>query len=866
LTAANYTFTFVNGTLTVNKAVLTVTANDASMTYGGMLPTFTAAYSGFANSDTATVVSGTPSFTPTTAPTAAGTYPITPTQGTLTAANYTFTFVNGTLTVNKAVLTVTANDASMTYGGMLPTFTATYSGFANSDTATVVSGTPSFTPITAPTAAGMYPITPTQGTLIAANYTFTFVNGTLTVNKAVLTVKANDASMTYGGTLPLFSANYSGFVNNETASVLTGTPSFTPTTAPTAAGTYPITPTQGTLTTANYTFTFVNGTLTVNKAVLTVKADDQSKVYGAALPTFTGTLTGVVNGDGITATYGTGATTASPVGSYPITVNLIDPNTKLSNYDVATTNGTLTITKALLTVTADNATRQYGDANPTFTTTYSGFTNGEILTTSGVAGNPSLTTTATPTSAVGGDYVITASLGGLVAANYDFKFVNGTLTITARPVTVTADAKEKVYGAADPALTYQITSGSLASGDAFSGALVRDAGENVGAYAIKQGTLALSTNYSLTYAGATLTIDKASLAVKADDASRLYGTVNPAFTGTITGIQNGDSIAASYTSSANAASAVGTYLIVPTLSDVGNKLGNYTVTVTNGTLTISKASLAVKADDASRLYGAANPAFTGTITGIQNGDSIAASYTSSANVASAVGTYPIVPTLSDVGNKLGNYTVSISNGTLTVNPASLTITPAGNKSKILGSTFTAFTGTVSGLQNSDAVTVSYTSPGAPASAAVGTYDITVASVTFTSGSASNYNVVNNTASKGLTVSFNACLLYDPTRAVKGGATYPIKIYLCDINNVDVSSPGVVVNATGIYQNSSFAGAVEDAGNANPDSNFRYDATLGPSGGYIFNLQTSGLRTGGYTLTFTAAGASSSSYSVGFGVK
>jgi hypothetical protein len=856
--------------------------------------------------------------------------------------------------------------------------------------------------------------------LTAANYTFTFVDGTLTVNKAVLTVKANDASMTYGGMLPAFSAAYSGFANNDTASVLTGTPSFTPATAPATAGTSPITATQGTLMAANYTFTFVNGTLTVNKALLTVKADDQSKGYGAALPALTGILTGVVNGDGITATYATGATTTSPVGAYPITVNLIDPNTKLSNYDVTTTNGTLTINKALVTVIADNATRQYGDANPTFTASYSGFKNGETLATSGVMGTPSLITTATPASAIGSNYVITAAVGGLTSANYEFAFVNGTLTITARPVTVTADtkekvygaadpafsyqitsgslasgdafsgalvrdagenvgsyaikqgtlalndnyaltfagasltitarpvtvtadskekvygaadpaltyqitsgslasgdmfsgalvrdagenvglyaikqgtlvlsnnynltyagasltitarpvtvmadAKEKVYGAADPALTYQITSGSLTSGDAFSGALVRDAGENVGSYAIKQGTLALSNNYSLTYAGASLTIDKAPLAVKADNASRLYGAANPAFTGTITGIQNGDSVTATYASSATAASAVGIYPIVPALSDPGNKLINYSVTVTNGSLTISQASLTVKADNTSRLYGAANPAFTGTITGIQNGDSIAASYTSSANAASAVGTYPIIPTLSDAGNKLGNYSVTIINGTLTVTPASLTITPAGNKSKILGSTFTAFTGTVSGLQNSDAVTVTYTSPGAQATAAIGTYDITVASVTFTSGSASNYNVVNNTASKGLTVSYNACLLYDPTRAVKGGATYPIKMYLCDINNRDVSSPGVVVNVTGIYQNSSFVGAVEDAGNANPDSNFRYDATLGPSGGYIFNLKTSGLGTGGYMLTFTASGASSSSYSVGFGVK
>jgi hypothetical protein len=148
---------------------------------------------------------------------------------------------------------------------------------------------------------------------------------------------------------------------------------------------------------------------------------------------------------------------------------------------------------------------------------------------------------------------------------------------------------------------------------------------------------------------------------------------------------------------------------------------------------------------------------------------------------------------------------------------------------------------------------------------VGLYDITVASVTFTQGTASNYAIIKNIATKGLTVSYNACLLYDPTRAVKSGATYPIKLYLCDVNSVDVSSAGVVIYATGIYQTSSYAGAVEDAGNANPDSNFRYDATLGPSGGYIFNLKTSNLNTGLYNLTFTAGGAPTS-YSVGFGVK
>jgi hypothetical protein len=234
-----------------------------------------------------------------------------------------------------------------------------------------------------------------------------------------------------------------------------------------------------------------------------------------------------------------------------------------------------------------------------------------------------------------------------------------------------------------------------------------------------------------------------------------------------------------------------------------------------------------------------------------------------------VGSYDItvVAVVFNAGSA-SNYKIvkNIAANGLVVNPATLTITPDGGKTKRLGEIFTAFTGAITGQQNGDTVAVTYTSPGAPASAGVGTYDITVATVSFTSGAASNYTIAKNTAIKGLTVSYNACLLYDPTRAVKSGATYPIKLYLCDINGADVSSPGIFVSATGIYQNSSYTGAVEDAGNANPDSNFRYDATLGPAGGYIFNLKTSGLPSGSFSLTFTAGGVSSSFYSVLFGVK
>src|SRR6185503_13253621 len=110
----------------------------------------------------------------------------------------------------------------------------------------------------------------------------------------------------------------------------------------------------------NYAVVTNLGSLTVNPAGLTVTADNASRAYGAANPTFTGSVVGLVNGDNITATFSTTADATSPVGGYPITSSLNDPDGKLGNYTVSSVNGTLTITAIPLTVTADNASRAYG--------------------------------------------------------------------------------------------------------------------------------------------------------------------------------------------------------------------------------------------------------------------------------------------------------------------------------------------------------------------------------------------------------------------------------------------------------------------------------------------------------------------------
>jgi probable HAF family extracellular repeat protein len=102
--------------------------------------------------------------------------------------------------------------------------------------------------------------------------------------------------------------------------------------------------------------------------------------------------------------------------------------------------------------------------------------------------------------------------------------------------------------------------------------------------------------------------------------------------------------------------------------------------------------------------------------------------------------------------------------------------------------------------------------------------------------------------------YNVCLLYDSTKAVKAGSAIPIKLELCDSNGNDLSSSSVVLHTLNITQTgTSISGQVQDSGNVSPDGDFRFDSTLGPTGGYIFNLSTRGLTTGTYTLNFKVSG-------------
>lgn len=259
------------------------------------------------------------------------------------------TSVPQTLTVSKAILTASATSSSRTYGSANPAFTVSYSGFVNGETASVINTPPmTTTAATGTSNVGTYSITVAGGS--DNNYTFNYVNGTLTINKATLQVTADNKTRTYGSANPTFTVSYSAFVNGETASVIDTPPTGSTTAVSTTeTGNYTIFPSGG--VDNNYSFNYVNGTLTITKATI-LATSNMSRPYNTANPTFVISYTGLKNGEtsyviDFPPTASTTATLSSPVGSYPITLSGGTDN----NYAISLATGSLSVTKANQTVT-----------------------------------------------------------------------------------------------------------------------------------------------------------------------------------------------------------------------------------------------------------------------------------------------------------------------------------------------------------------------------------------------------------------------------------------------------------------------------------------------------------------------------------
>lgn len=261
---------------------------------------------------------------------------------------------------------------------------------------------------------------------------------------------------------------------------------------------------------ANYSLaatSSVAGTITA-KSLTVVDAAAVSRAYnGTTTATITGTLSGAIAGDTVTLG-GSGTFANSSVGTgKAVTAALVLGGGGAGNYVLTQPTGlTANITPKTLMIAAHSKVKTYGNADPSLTFTASGLVAGDSITgnLSRAAGNGV------------GNYAINQ---GSVSAgsNYSISYTAAILTVVRRAVTITADALSKVAGQADPALTWKVTSGTLATGDsvhtAFTGGLTRVTEETAGAYAISRGTLT-ATNYQITFVGANFTIFAAATPLK----------------------------------------------------------------------------------------------------------------------------------------------------------------------------------------------------------------------------------------------------------------------------------------------------------------------------------------------------------------
>ncbi|HGH4358042.1 TPA: MBG domain-containing protein [Pseudomonas aeruginosa] len=729
LNTANYTLSYVGNDLRITPAQLNVIADAKTKVYGDLDPALTYQVSGLKRGDTAGAVLNGGSLS-RVAGENVGVYGINQGGLGLVSSNYTLNYQGNNLTITKALLNVIADAKTKVYGDADPSLTYQVSGLKNGDTAGAVLNGGSLSRVAGEN-VGVYGINQGGLGLVSANYDLSYQGNNLTITKALLNVIADAKTKVYGDADPSLTYQVSGLKNGDTAGAVLNGGSLSRV-AGENVGVYGINQGGLGLVSANYNLSYQGNNLTITKALLNVIADAKTKVYGDADPSLTYQVSGLKNGDTAGAVLNGGSLSrvaGENVGVYGI--NQGDLALNSGNYDLSYQGNNLTITKALLNVIADAKTKVYGDADPSLTYQVSGLKNGD---SAGSILTGGLNRAAGENVGV---YGINQGDLALNSGNYDLSYQGNNLTITKALLNVIADAKTKVYGDADPSLTYQVS--GLKNGDSagsiLTGGLNRAAGENVGVYGINQGDLALNSgNYDLSYQGNNLTITKALLNVIADGKTKVYGDADPSLTYQVSGLKNGDTAGAVLNGgslSRVAGENVGVYGI--NQGGLGLVSGNYDLAYQGNNLTITKALLNVIADGKTKVYGDADPSLTYQVSGLKNGDSAGSILTGGLNrdAGENVGVYGI----NQGGLVLtsGNYDLAYQGNDLTITKALLNVF-ADAKSKQVGTADPALTYQVSGLKNGDSAgQVLAGGLGRVGGEAVGQYDILQGGLALTSG-------------------------------------------------------------------------------------------------------------------------------------
>jgi hypothetical protein len=696
--------------------------------------------------------------------------------------NYNITYNTADFTINKRDAVWTTNPNSKTYGDADPSPLTSGSGnFLAADGVTAT-----YSRVAGETVAGgPYHISATLApAAVLSNYNITNAGADFAINARPATWATNPNSKTYGDAdpNPLTSGSGSGFIeaDNVTASysratgeTVTGGPYHISTTLSPAA------------VLSNYIVTNDGADFTINKRPATWSTNPNSKTYGDADPNplTTGSGSGFVAADNVTASYGRAAGETVPGGPYHIAATLT-PAGVLSNYDVTNAGADFTINKRPATWTTNPNSKTYGDIDPNPLTTGSG--NG-FLAADNIAATYSR---AAGETVLGGPYHITAALSPTaVLSNYDITNAGADFTISRRAATWTTNPNSKTYGDADPNPLTTGSGNNFVAADNVTATYSRATGETVlgGPYHI---TAALSpagvlSNYTITNNGADFTINRRAATWTTDPNSKTYGDAdpNPLTTGSGNNFIPADNVTATYSRAAGETVAGGPYHITATLSPT-EVLSNYTITSAGATFTINRAHLKVTADNKTKVYdNAVYSPFTATLSGFVNGEtdsglravgalSGAAGFSGAATTAVNPGTYTITPTVGTLS--ASNYDfMPLVNGTLTITYGNCSGSTPG--------------GVILPPINSDGTSV---------------------------------------------------------YPRKGGSTIPVKFTVCDAFGNPISNPAAVFAPTGgqLTMLSAVRGTVstvnEDGVYDIPDAAFRYS-----NGIWIFNMATSNLTQG-----------------------
>ena len=637
----NYAVTKTPGKLTITAVTgevsVTIKENSATYTYDGTEKTVTGYTVKSISNPLYTVNDFTFSGTASVSGTKADFYPMQVNASDFTNKNANFSNVkfvieDGGLTINpvsdEVTVTIKENSATYTYDGTEKTVTGYTVKSISNPLYTVNDFTFSGTASVSGTKADFYPMQVNASDFTNKNANFSNVrfvieDGGLTINpvtsEIVVTITENSATHTYDGTEKTVTGytvtNISNTLYSESDFAFNGTASV----SGTSEGFYPMTLTASDFENknenfTNVTFKIVDGGLTINptdaEVIVTITENSATYTYDGTEKTVTGyTVTSISNPLYTVNDFafsGTASASGTNEGFYPMQLTVNDfrnTNGNFTNVAFVIVDGGLTINpvsdKVTVTIKENSATHTYDGTEKTVT----GYTVTSISNPLYTVDDFAFNGTASVSGMNEGFYPMTLAASDFRNTNTNFsnvKFVivDGGLTIEPieTPIVITADSNEKEYdGTALTDSGYTYTEGVLVSGDVLTAVVAgsqTDAGSSankVTSYKVMRGEEEVTANYTFgDSVDGTLKVTPRAITITVSDASKLFGTADPIFTGSITKgelVNEGDLGTIEYYRINAGVEAAGTYNAALS-AKLKEENGNYAVTVVNGSFTI----------------------------------------------------------------------------------------------------------------------------------------------------------------------------------------------------------------------------------------------------------------------------------------